>query len=384
MHVCRGGWSGQTFALAKFDDSFEGKKSGVRRSKEERKGMVETFIKRYQKANNGDFPSLNLTRKEVGGSFYTVREIVREIIQENLVLGPPKSSPGDQAMENLDCFLEDNPLGSISVGTQTLPGYEYINDEVLNTSSITELHQGKLDSNYVDGEHKGDEVSELVTSQTQKHQILDVEVGPITSTVHDVDESHETSNARETLHGDLEKKDTENMELPTGNTGNNGHLRSTEMHLSDNSTDLVDVKLEEEIANLTPESTPVLATPKVPNHSSTEENLLLDVNVNTGIKLENTLPAEEKIVNSSNAQNLQSKTSGNSAQHRTLDERSANLNKSSDPSGANSKKRTNATLNRINLESWKAASKKSNGRETHQLVKFIKSFITAFVKFWTE
>ncbi|PWA83858.1 hypothetical protein CTI12_AA163530 [Artemisia annua] len=378
MHVCRGGWSGQTFALAKFDDSFEGKKSGVRRSKQERKGMAETFIKRYQKANNGDFPSLNLTRKEVGGSFYMVREIVREIIQENLVLGPPKSPPGDQAMENLDCFLEDNPLGSISVGTQTLPGYEYINDEVLNTSSITELHQRKLDSNYIDGEHKGDEVSELVTIQTQKHQILDVEVGRVTSAVHDVDE---TSNARETLDGDLEKKDTENMELPTGN---NGHLRSTEMHLSDNSTDLVDVKLEEEIANLTPESTPILATPKVPNHSSTEENLLLDVNDNTCVKLEDTLPAEEKIVNSSNAQNLHSKTSGNSAQHRTLDERSANLNKSSDQSGANSKKRTNATLNRINLESWKAASKKSNGQETHQLVKFIKSFITAFVKFWTE
>lgn len=46
MHVSRGGWVGPTFALAKFDDSFEGKKSVIRRSKEERKGMVETFIKR--------------------------------------------------------------------------------------------------------------------------------------------------------------------------------------------------------------------------------------------------------------------------------------------------------------------------------------------------
>lgn len=46
MHVARGGWLGQTFALAKYGDSFDGKKSGIRRSKEERKGMVETFIKR--------------------------------------------------------------------------------------------------------------------------------------------------------------------------------------------------------------------------------------------------------------------------------------------------------------------------------------------------
>ncbi|KAK4253887.1 hypothetical protein QN277_010505 [Acacia crassicarpa] len=50
--------------------------------------MVETFIKKYQESNNGSFPSLNLTHKEVGGSFYTVRETVRDIIQENRVLGP--------------------------------------------------------------------------------------------------------------------------------------------------------------------------------------------------------------------------------------------------------------------------------------------------------
>lgn len=46
MHTARGGWLGQTYALAKFDDGFDGKKSGIRRSKEERKGMIVTFIKR--------------------------------------------------------------------------------------------------------------------------------------------------------------------------------------------------------------------------------------------------------------------------------------------------------------------------------------------------
>lgn len=44
-------------------------------------------LNRHQSLNNGSFPSLNLTHKEVGGSFYTIREIVREIIQENRVLG---------------------------------------------------------------------------------------------------------------------------------------------------------------------------------------------------------------------------------------------------------------------------------------------------------
>uniref|UniRef100_A0A7C8Z4T2 AT3G52170-like helix-turn-helix domain-containing protein n=1 Tax=Opuntia streptacantha TaxID=393608 RepID=A0A7C8Z4T2_OPUST len=91
MYAIKASWVGQTFALATTNDS-GGRKSRIRRSKEERKAMIESFIKRYQIINDGNFPSLNLTHKEVGGSFYTVREIVREIIQENKVLGPARFS----------------------------------------------------------------------------------------------------------------------------------------------------------------------------------------------------------------------------------------------------------------------------------------------------
>lgn len=304
MHVARGGWLGQTFALAKFDDSFEGKKSGIRRSKDERKGMIETFIKRYQKLNNGDFPSLNLTRKEVGGSFYTVREIVREIIQENRVLGPPKSPPGDQNMANLNSFLEHYPPASIAEDhtgppndTQTPSEYAFISE------SATELHQGNND---------------IVANHTNKYQTLKN----------------------------------------------------------------VDITSEGDIAHSLPESKLTLASQKGKNHSTSKENLVLDVNGSTEVKLEDTLFAEEKTVNDANYQNSDSKTSCSSVQQPAF--RSANLNNASDQPGADSQRITNATLNRINLESWKAASKKSNGRETHQLVKFIKSFITAFVKFWSE
>ncbi|KAL2555595.1 uncharacterized protein Fot_00334 [Forsythia ovata] len=115
MHVIKGGWVGQTFALSTSNDS-RGRKSRIRRSKEERKEMVESFINKYQKSNNGNFPSLNLTHKEVGGSFYTVREIVREIIQENRVLGPAKSFLKERKNSE---FLEQYPLGSISVEPQT-------------------------------------------------------------------------------------------------------------------------------------------------------------------------------------------------------------------------------------------------------------------------
>lgn len=70
---------------------------------------------RYQKSNKGNFPSLNLTHKEVGGSFYTVREIVRDIIQENRVLGPAKLSPEEQSSYQ---FLEQDPLFSIATEPQ--------------------------------------------------------------------------------------------------------------------------------------------------------------------------------------------------------------------------------------------------------------------------
>lgn len=110
MQTIKSGWVGQTFALATYNDS-GGRKTRIRRSKEERKTMVEIFIRKYQKSNDGNFPSLNLTHKEVGGSFYTVREIVREIIQENKVLGPAKLSPEEQ---NNIMFAEQYPLGSIS------------------------------------------------------------------------------------------------------------------------------------------------------------------------------------------------------------------------------------------------------------------------------
>lgn len=43
MHALKVTWSGQAFALAKCNDS-QGRKSRVRRSKEERRTMVESFI----------------------------------------------------------------------------------------------------------------------------------------------------------------------------------------------------------------------------------------------------------------------------------------------------------------------------------------------------
>ncbi|WOL03770.1 hypothetical protein Cni_G12490 [Canna indica] len=93
----------QRFALIRCCDSND-KKSRRRKTREERRTMVESFINKYRISNSGKFPSLNLTHKEVGGSFYIVREIVRDIIQENRVLGP--GSPSMKALTLEDCLDE--------------------------------------------------------------------------------------------------------------------------------------------------------------------------------------------------------------------------------------------------------------------------------------
>ncbi|XP_058077896.1 uncharacterized protein LOC131226175 isoform X2 [Magnolia sinica] len=127
MQAVKASWVGQTFALAKCNDS-QGKKTRTRRSKEERKTMVETFIKKYQTSNNGNFPSLNLTHKEVGGSFYTVREIVREIIQENKVLGPATVSLEEQCTSG---SLSREPYSDLSLSSVIGSAIDHMQPEIL-------------------------------------------------------------------------------------------------------------------------------------------------------------------------------------------------------------------------------------------------------------
>lgn len=187
MLAIKGSWAGQAFAVARSNDS-GGSKSRIRRSKAERKEMVESFIKKYQKLNNGTYPSLNLTHKEVGGSFYKVREIIREIIQENRVLGPAKLTAREH---NIDQLLEPYPLGAISVEPQTqlfvssnethvlinpqetredlvlakLPTEEQQKSNQLSVSSPAELTKEEQNTNQLSEECSSGEIS--VEYQTQ-------------------------------------------------------------------------------------------------------------------------------------------------------------------------------------------------------------------------
>ncbi|XP_078446402.1 uncharacterized protein LOC144715333 isoform X2 [Wolffia australiana] len=134
MQAGRSCWAGQRFAMAKGSD-FEGKKHRSRMTKEERKKVVESFVTRHRASNNGKFPSLNLTHKEVGGSFYIVREIVREIIQENRILCPGNTTSPSFTLDNSSL---------VSVQPSRIQRWEdvSISNENLNAAGIRDSAMG--------------------------------------------------------------------------------------------------------------------------------------------------------------------------------------------------------------------------------------------------
>lgn len=55
------------------------RKNWSRVPKHERRAMVESFVNKYKSENAGKFPAIKYTQKEVGGSYYTVRDIIQEL-----------------------------------------------------------------------------------------------------------------------------------------------------------------------------------------------------------------------------------------------------------------------------------------------------------------
>ncbi|XP_051149780.1 uncharacterized protein LOC127264342 [Andrographis paniculata] len=58
----------------------EGKKIRKKDLWEERKSMVENYVNRYREMNAGKFPSASNIKANVGGSYYSVRKILQEMI----------------------------------------------------------------------------------------------------------------------------------------------------------------------------------------------------------------------------------------------------------------------------------------------------------------
>lgn len=432
MHAVKGGWVGQTFALAKCNES-GGKKTRVRRSKEERKSMVESFIKKYQESNNGNFPSLNLTHKEVGGSFYIIREIVREIIQENRVLGPAKLTEGEH---DIDRFLQQNPLGSISTPPEPL-----LSEQSNGSSFVPSHHEDESDEsvmitngNSMESEYKEFGSEKIingnlvdVTNGTDKAALVEVQVIEppesdkskketyvFTSKVIQVEadivvetfplrpvaKPTDSVNGMSSEVGKLDENlyKTENGKLNVSQE--NGSFKLDGMNSSEVSvltddgkevennvgllleknSNLTDKKMVESISDPLSESsecsTGVTAKLGTPNGAALEvsrtDTLMSDTN-------EQSKAIVGEAINVSNGFHPK-----NHGTYESTSERAVAVESKVDAQHVNSKKGSSKTLDRINLESWEGTSKSRAESETNPLWTIFKSFVTAFINFWSE
>ncbi|KAF3335885.1 hypothetical protein FCM35_KLT20392 [Carex littledalei] len=211
----------QRFALTRCRCSSQEKKPRQRKSKEERRGMVENFIIKYRNTNKGSFPSLNLTHKEVGGSYYIVREIVRDIIQENRFLGP-----GDLDMQSLT--LEDVPVQpEICENANTNTGAElhheagseevYIVVDSVNQGSNVSLEF--LEENFLENEGQNLDLSNNKSFEQMEGSIMNMRTVKVDIETGEVGEVSETDGP---LPYNVAKKVDSFVEHPETSDSNGG------------------------------------------------------------------------------------------------------------------------------------------------------------------
>ncbi|KAJ0045129.1 hypothetical protein Pint_05935 [Pistacia integerrima] len=488
MHAIKGGWVGQTFALAKGNES-GGRKSRVRRSKEERKTMVESFIKKYQSSNNGNFPSLTLTHKEVGGSFYTVREIVREIIQENRVLGPAQFRPDELSTNQFD---EQYPLGSISKepqaslnitskGSHFIPNHDqgtskepvaisvglgsehekqrFENEGVLNggqvvmeieesAKRISEELQTSNGSHFIPNHDQGVSkepvaISDGLCSEHEKQRLnngsqvvmeveesarrtyeelqtskpLEVEEGveklaaaratvtPISAEVvvetfplRSVPKTAESSGERsdlENLTETLEENEIEKLDLDSGNgSAPLDQINSSERKgessagiVLDKNSNLVDKEVIENSADSQVKSSNFSTTGGTVPNTLVDKEVEVEVSDNdvltSGMHEKSQRIDDTKEINAANGK-IPSGTYSSSRVESRTPKGIVFENKADVQCKESLEKGSNPKLDRIRIESWDEASRNSAARETNPILVAFKSFINAFIKFWSE
>ncbi|XP_077231449.1 uncharacterized protein LOC143864400 [Tasmannia lanceolata] len=72
-------WRGRSFAASVPSDSSKPQRGQKRISRQERRAIVESFVHKYRASNEGKFPTPSLARKQVGGSYYVIRQIIQEM-----------------------------------------------------------------------------------------------------------------------------------------------------------------------------------------------------------------------------------------------------------------------------------------------------------------
>lgn len=480
MHSLKATCVGQVFALAKPHDS-AGKRTRNRIPKEERKTLVESFIKKHQSLNNGSFPSLNLTHKEVGGSFYTIREIVREIIQENRVLGTSGlilDGKGDDHLQDqtLSSSLLMDPVPPLSLspeGFRPPSDGEYINgsqaasedrgsdvlkDIKVNGHQFSEqgevllAHEpaGSTDisgTEFVgscgeENDAKHDRVQTVCVSFVSKPQDKVVEVdkediafeetpfieSKDSKPVNNDDRANDDEADMMTERVNMRKNTLGTIDLPAeavaveafpirsvtsstmelakvceGGNGSEAKVESdssteTSVDLGDISPSISDVPEKqgtEVIGDPVPNQISVAVEKKVEEKTVNPASVDVESADSKGKVVENDVISStvetKELSNGSLTTERTMPTSGTEfgshiarSEVTSVEKATVEKGKHDALDSSSSQKGNIAPLNRIKPESWKGQSNVAGGHETNPLLAAFKSFLTAFVKFWSE
>ncbi|CAA7019237.1 unnamed protein product [Microthlaspi erraticum] len=483
MHSLKTSYAGQIFALAKPHESL-GKRTRNRIPKEERKTLVESFIKKHQRLNNGSFPSLSLTHKEVGGSFYTIREIVREIIQENRVLGtsdlflesngsdhlqdqslsssllmdpvPPLSlspngfhSQSDQSHSFSSEAVEAKSLegcgningsqdasedrGSDSLKKREVNGYKLPEEDVHESVGSTDISKTQFEASCSEENDTGlqtrvETVCDSLATTPQWEELdvdnkdRDFEEIPLIESegTEPVNSDERVNHAGEAM---AEKNTLGAIDLPSETVVETFPVSSvtSATELSDvqpNEWEKVceggkgtEAKVEtgsstETSVDVGEISSSIFAVPEeqgtevivgqMPNHISVpmenqvEEKIVYPASIDVEIAdIKGTVVASPVIGNiheTGSCKNDKAKVETMSSHARNevaiAEKATMEQGKLEASDSSSSQKGNIATLNRIKPESWKEQSNKA--QETNPLLAVLKSFLTAFVKFWSE
>ncbi|CAH9148566.1 unnamed protein product [Cuscuta epithymum] len=335
MHAIKAARSMRTFSLVTCNNS-RGRKAGIRRSKEERKSMVETFIQKYQKSNCGNFPTINLTHKEVGGSYYIVRQIVREIIQENKVLGPTKLHP------------EDHP--------------DQISLERFSLGSDNTVDKDKASGLPVYTESLAREIPEGVFQDPNRHVRIEI---PEASSVVDVAVEKFPTKATSIPIDNIEEKIGDAPFRTKREQDGGDFLEKTYALVNENVSETL-------------ESQAVEGKTDVVNKETVHQEFGKS-------SLQNLTSSRDKLASGAvNAEDTYAATieSSNGSSHKILvAEESLTINNTptAPQTGTHLKDRASPE----NIETQKSETKESSKSEINPVVGLMKSFYTAFVKFWT-
>ncbi|KAI4347392.1 hypothetical protein L6164_008208 [Bauhinia variegata] len=120
------GWSDATAVPFDKSNTLEAQK---RVSREERRAMVESFVKKYREMNAGKFPTISNTIKQVGGSHYFVKKIVQQLGYESQ-MNSSNIMDGNSAVKEL--VNESKPLTetvSVSSGKTETTIDEHVQNE---------------------------------------------------------------------------------------------------------------------------------------------------------------------------------------------------------------------------------------------------------------